>query len=57
MEEIKIFKELLKRKIINLARKIGRLKTPMDMILLTLETYKILPKPLIALDVFGGYGL
>ena len=57
MKEIQIFKDLFKRKIIDLAKKIGRLNTSMDMVILTLKVYNIFPKPLIALDLFGMYGL
>jgi hypothetical protein len=56
--EKSVFNEWFKRKIVDLARKkIPRLKTPMDMVILTLKAYNILPKPLIALDLFGGHGL
>ena len=58
MEEIQTFKDFFKRKIIDLSReKTGRLKTPMDMALLILRAYKILPTPLIALDLFSRNGL
>jgi hypothetical protein len=52
-----IIKDLIKRKILNLNKKMGRLKTPMDMVILTLKVYQLLPHPLIALDLFGMHGL
>ena len=51
-------KDFIRRKIINIVRKrTGSLKTPMDVVFLTLQVHKLLPKPLIALEVFGMHGL
>jgi len=57
MVKVQIAKDLIKRKIIDLLRKIGRLKTPMDMVIMTLKIKELLPDPLIALDLFGMHGL
>lgn len=63
MRKLQIVKQtvedFIKRKIINIARRkrTGRLKTPMDIVVLTLQIHKLLPKPLIALDLFGMHGL
>lgn len=57
MEEIRIFKDLIRRKIVDYGRKKFHLKTPMDMTITTLIAYQILPKPLIAIDLFGRHGL
>jgi len=58
MEKLQIAKDLIKRRAIDIVRrKIERLKTPMDMVVLTLKAQKDLPEPLIALELFGGLGL
>jgi len=58
MEELlQVIKDYVKRKVINLGRRAGRLKTPMDMVILALQTYGILPQNLTALELFGMHGL
>jgi len=52
-----IVKAFIKRKIIDFLRKVSGLKTSMDIVVLTLQVCKLLPKPLIALEVFGKHGL
>lgn len=52
-----IRKERIKRYFIDYSRKIGRLKTPMDIVLLWLKTGKYLPEKLIAVEPFGMHGL
>lgn len=53
----KIRKDKFKRFLIDRSRKIGRLKTPMDMVLLWLKTNGYLKSRLIALEPFGMHGL
>ena len=57
MKALYIIKDIIKRKIIDLGRRSGRLKTPMDMVILSLKAYKLLPANLTALEVFGMHGL
>lgn len=57
MELLKIAKDVIKRKLIDLGRRSGRLKTPMDMVILDLQVHQLLPKKLIALELFGMHGL
>jgi hypothetical protein len=52
-----IRKERVKRYFIDYSRKIGRLKTPMDIVLLWLKTGKYLPEKLVAVEPFGMHGL
>lgn len=58
MEELKIiFKDWIKRKIIDLTKKFLHWKTPMDVVISILKSYRIFPQPLIALDIFSMCGL
>jgi len=41
----------------DLARKLGRLKTPMDTTIEMLRSFNQLPEELVALEIFGMYGL
>jgi len=52
-----IRKERIKRYFIDYSRKVGRLKTPMDIVLLWLKTSKYLPEKLVAVEPFGMHGL
>jgi hypothetical protein len=52
-----IRKERIKRGFIDAGRKICRLKTPMDIVLLWLKTSNYLPERLIAVEPFGMHGL
>ena len=52
-----IRKERIKRYFIDYSRNIGRLKTPMDIVLLWLKTNKYLPQRLVAVEPFGMHGL
>ena len=52
-----IRKERMKRSFIDYSRKVGRLKTPMDIALLWLKTNKYLPQRLVAVEPFGMHGL
>ena len=52
-----IRKERIKRYYIDYSRKIGRLNTPMDIVLLWLRTNKYLPQRLVAVEPFGMHGL
>lgn len=53
----KLLKERIKRLFIDFGRKIGRLKTPMDIVILWLKTNNYFPKQLVALEPFGMHGL
>lgn len=57
MKKLQIVKDLIKRKVVDLARKFGRLYTAMDIVILTLKVRKLFPEPLIALELFGCHGL
>lgn len=54
---LKFVNDYFKRLIVDVARKLGRLKTPMDITIDTLRSFNSLPKNLNALEVFGMYGL
>ncbi len=54
---IEIKKEQLKRFFVDLSRKIGRVKTPMDIVILWLQSNKYLPEKLVAVEPFGMHGL
>jgi hypothetical protein len=53
----KIRKERVKRAFVDVGRKVGRLKTPMDIVLLWLKANEYLPQRLIAVEPFGMHGL
>lgn len=58
MELVDIAKDVVKRKLVDLGRwSTVRLRTAMDMTILTLEAFNLLPQSLIALEVFGMCGL
>lgn len=52
-----IYREFLKRKYIEIVKRGNRLMTPMEMIISTLRACGHLPENIIALDLFGMYGL
>jgi hypothetical protein len=52
-----IAQDSVKRRIIDVAQKAGRLQTPMAQLLGTLDTYELLPPTINALELFGMHGL
>jgi hypothetical protein len=52
-----IAQDSVKRRIIDVAQKAGRLQTPMTQLLGTLATYDVLPRDINALELFGMHGL
>jgi hypothetical protein len=52
-----IARDSIKRRIIDVAQRAGRLQTPMTQLLGTLETYDVPPLRLDALELFGMHGL
>ena len=58
MELVDIAKDVVKRKLVDLGRRSTiRLRTAMDITILTLQAYNLFPKSVIALEVFGMCGL
>jgi hypothetical protein len=52
-----IRKERVKRAFVDAGRRVGRLKTPMDIVLLWLKANAYLPDRLVAVEPFGMHGL
>jgi hypothetical protein len=52
-----IAQDTVKRRIIDVAQRAGRLQTPMTQLLGTLDTYELLPPTIDALELFGMHGL
>jgi len=54
---LQIIRDLVKRRFIDFARRSDRLNTPMDTLIASLRVQHLLPKPFVALELFGMHGL